>query len=202
MPHFAAFFALRPAGRECPFFSPRRRRVLRCRGLGVAGDAGSQTPRCSVTPIRCMRWRLSTETFVIHLVRTTTTTTTPHTIHAFLSVNPASAMKSGCSGSALATDRYLASGLSKSTGVHTRMVVSNMPEWGKVWWRLVATLRSVPVCVCFFFRFLHVFLVVCVVVLCLCWCVLCCVGGKAIRVCQEKANDLNVLKLFSNFKRA
>ena len=52
-----------------------------CRGLGGGGDAGSPTPRCSVTPISCMRWRLSTETFVIHLVRTTTTTTTttPHT---------------------------------------------------------------------------------------------------------------------------
>ena len=39
-PHFAVFFALRPAGRECPFISPRWRRVLRCRGLGVAGTPG------------------------------------------------------------------------------------------------------------------------------------------------------------------
>ena len=45
---------------------------VECQG---GGDAGSLTPRCSATPIRCMRWRLSTETFVIHLVRTTTIAT-------------------------------------------------------------------------------------------------------------------------------
>ena len=37
--HYAPFFALRPAGRECPFFSPRAltavsHRGLRCRGRG------------------------------------------------------------------------------------------------------------------------------------------------------------------------
>ena len=31
------------------FGSPRRRRFLRCRGLGGGGDAGSLTPRCSAT---------------------------------------------------------------------------------------------------------------------------------------------------------
>ena len=76
MPHFAAFFVLRPAGRECPFFSFRALTAVGCRGLGGGGDARSLTPRCSVTPVSCVRWRLSTETFVIHLVRTTTTTTT------------------------------------------------------------------------------------------------------------------------------
>ena len=50
LPHFAAFFALRPAGRECPFFSPRRRRVLRCRGLGVVGTPGVRLP--SVLPLQ------------------------------------------------------------------------------------------------------------------------------------------------------
>ena len=45
--------------------------LSRARG---GGDAGSLTPRCSATPIRCMRWRVSTVTCVIHLVRTTTTT--------------------------------------------------------------------------------------------------------------------------------
>ena len=46
-PHFAAFFALRPDRRECPFFSPRWWRVLRRRGLGGGGDAGSLTLRRS-----------------------------------------------------------------------------------------------------------------------------------------------------------
>ena len=32
------------SARECPFFSLRRRRVLRCRGLGVAGTPGVWLP--------------------------------------------------------------------------------------------------------------------------------------------------------------
>ena len=57
--------------------------LLLVEGSG-GGDAGSLTPRRSVTPISCMRWLLSTETFVIHLVRTTNTTTT--TSHVALCV--------------------------------------------------------------------------------------------------------------------
>ena len=52
-PHFATFFALRPAGRECPFFQPSMPNncwLSRARG---GGDAGGLTPRCSVAPIRC-----------------------------------------------------------------------------------------------------------------------------------------------------
>ena len=44
---------------------------VECQG---GGDAGSLTLRRSVTPIWCMRWRSSTDKFVMHLVRTTTTT--------------------------------------------------------------------------------------------------------------------------------
>ena len=59
-PHFAAFFVLRPHGRECPFFQPSMTKsssLSRARG---GGDAGSLTRRCSATPIRCNRavvWR-------------------------------------------------------------------------------------------------------------------------------------------------
>ena len=41
----------------------------------VGGDAGSLTPRCSATRIRCIsRAAVSTKTSLPHLVRTTTTT--------------------------------------------------------------------------------------------------------------------------------
>ena len=60
---FEAFFALRPAGRRVP----------------GGGDAGSLTPRCSATLIRCTRAAISTETSLLHHVRTTTTTTTTTT---------------------------------------------------------------------------------------------------------------------------
>ena len=46
---FAAFFALRPAGRECPLFS-NSCRLSRTQG---GGDAGSLTPMCSASAIRC-----------------------------------------------------------------------------------------------------------------------------------------------------
>ena len=70
-PHFAAFFALRPQRIECPFFSLDDEEFFVVEGLGWLGRR-SQTPRCSATPIRCMRGGISTKTFVIHLVRTTT----------------------------------------------------------------------------------------------------------------------------------
>ena len=43
-PHFAAFVALRPRGRECPFFSLRWLTTVGCRGLGVAGTPGVRLP--------------------------------------------------------------------------------------------------------------------------------------------------------------
>ena len=43
------------------------------------GDAGSLTPSCCATSIRCMRWRISTEKCVIlHVPTATTTTITRH----------------------------------------------------------------------------------------------------------------------------
>ena len=47
--------------------------LSRARG---GGDAGSQTPGCSATPVRCMRWRSWINIFVIHTVPTPTTTPT------------------------------------------------------------------------------------------------------------------------------
>ena len=44
------------------------------RGLGGDGDAGSLTPRCSATPIHCMRCVAWTDTSHKHRVRITTTT--------------------------------------------------------------------------------------------------------------------------------
>ena len=78
LPQFCGLFELRPAGRECPFFSPRRPTVVGCRGLGGDGDAGGLTPSCSVTLIRCKRpGGVSTKTYPQHSVRTTTTTSVP-----------------------------------------------------------------------------------------------------------------------------
>ena len=60
-----------------PIFQPSMANncwLSRARGWG--GDAGSLTPRCSATLIRCMHWRILTETCVMLHVRTTTTTTT------------------------------------------------------------------------------------------------------------------------------
>ena len=72
MQHFAAIFALRPAGRECPFFSPRWPTTVGCRGLGGGGDAWSLTPRCSATLVSCMRWLSWINMVVMLQVRTTT----------------------------------------------------------------------------------------------------------------------------------
>ena len=69
-----------------PIFQPSMTKsssLSRARG---GGDAGSQTPRCSATPIRCNCDDLSTEISHQHTVRTTTTTTTTHTHHTSRSI--------------------------------------------------------------------------------------------------------------------
>ena len=48
---------------------------LLLRALHIRCRAGGRNHRDMAPRIRCMRWRFSTKTFVIHLVRTTTTTT-------------------------------------------------------------------------------------------------------------------------------
>ena len=62
-----------------PIFQPS---MMKCSSSSRArggGDAGSLTPRCSVTPIRCIRAVIWINTSLLHLVRTTTTTTTTTT---------------------------------------------------------------------------------------------------------------------------
>ena len=49
LPHFAEFFALRPHGRECPFFQPSMMKSSSSSRAPGGGDAGSLTPRCSAT---------------------------------------------------------------------------------------------------------------------------------------------------------
>ena len=65
--------ALRMTGRVL-HFSHSVHLDVECQG---GGDVGSLTLGCSATPIRCKRWRLSTKTFVIHPVRTTTPSSSP-----------------------------------------------------------------------------------------------------------------------------
>ena len=48
---FVAFFALHPRGRECPFFSPRWRRVLRRRGLRVVGRESDSQVFCHTNSV-------------------------------------------------------------------------------------------------------------------------------------------------------
>ena len=79
LPHFAAFFALRSPGRECPFFSPRWRRVLRRRGLGVAGTPGVWLPGELPSQFGAYLRRSGKTLRRPCLVRTTTTTTTTTT---------------------------------------------------------------------------------------------------------------------------
>ena len=63
-----------------PIFQPSMMKSSSSSRARGGGDAGSLTPRCSVTPIRCMRRDvISTKTCHQHLVRTTTTTTTKTT---------------------------------------------------------------------------------------------------------------------------
>ena len=54
LPHFAASFALRPHGCECPFFRPWMTKSSLSSRARSGGGAGSLTLKCSATPMRCM----------------------------------------------------------------------------------------------------------------------------------------------------
>ena len=79
LPHFAAFFALRPHGRECPFFQPSMTKSSLSSRARVGGDVESQTPRCSATLIKCIYCGVWKNTCHKSRVRTTTKTTTTTT---------------------------------------------------------------------------------------------------------------------------